>query len=304
LGYWLIDFSLAAAGRNEEALAYAWKTIAIREKSVSAQPNNLRLLAELANVYRDAGKLLMVLGRTQAARDPYRKCLDTRLKLALAVPRDTTNRAGVGGALFDQALTGEDVDPQLADIGERVRRLAAAGQFREDEAVFVGAIRRELAYLYVSSARDQFYSGHPDRAVAEAQKAQAVAPSYPYAPLWLHVFRWRSGEDDSAEFSKNTEKMDKSEWPWPIVAFLRGISDAAALRTAAMTMGDEDDRAGQVCEVDFFIGLDGALRDKPTEARPLLQLAASKCPRDFIAYGAAVAELKRLDALNAPQARQ
>jgi hypothetical protein len=118
----------------------------------------------------------MVLGRTQAARDPYRKCLDTRLKLALAVPRDTTNRADVGGALFDLALTGEDVDPQLADIGERVRRLAAAGQFREDEAVFVGAIRRELAYLYVSSARDQFYSGHPDRAVAEAQKAQAVAP--------------------------------------------------------------------------------------------------------------------------------
>lgn len=85
------------------------------------------------------------------------------------------------------------------------------------------------------------------------------------------------------------------------------IKAQAALMSAAKTAGGADDRAGQICEVNFFVGVEHTVRNEPAEARPLLQLAASTCPHDYITNratnGAAVAELKRLDAL-APEAKQ
>ncbi len=218
------------------------------------------------------------------------------------MPRDTGYRSEVGDALFELPSSGKDIGPALAAIGDSVSRLAAEGKFHENRTVFVDAITRELAYRYVIDARDQFYSGHPDRAIEETQKAQLAARSYPYAPIMLHVFRLRSGEDDSTEFAKNTERVDQSEWPWPIILFLRGEADATALMSAATSTGTADDRPGQVCEADFFVGLEDVAQNKPAEARPLLQLAQSNCPRDYIVYDAAVAELKWLDAVPPPQA--
>jgi lipoprotein NlpI len=131
----------------------------------------------------------------------------------------------------------------------------------------------------------------------------AVAPSYAYAPLMLHVFRQRGRQNDSDEFAESSEPISRSGWPWPIFEFLQGKSDAAALISAAKSMGEADDHTGQICEANFFIGLEDAMQNKLAPARALLQLAARTCPHDYIAYGAAVAELKRLDALT-PRAAQ
>jgi len=300
VGYWLIDYSLTAAGRPEQALDYAKRAIAIREKSAAAQPNNLSLLNDLANVYRDAGGLLMTMGQPEAARDPYQKALDTRLKLALAVPRDRGDRADVGAALFELASTGMDIGPALQRIKDDVASLVAAKKFQDDGAVFLGGITGQLAYRYLVDAGNKFYSDHPDQAIAEAQKAASVAPSHAYAPLMLHLFRLRSSENDSAEFAKDNLPTDHSQWPWPAVQFLRGEIDAAALMSAATSAGGP----GPVCETDFFVGVTYVVQDKLDESRPLLQSAASHCPHDYIVYGPAISELKRLDAAASPQTKQ
>jgi lipoprotein NlpI len=242
------------------------------------------------------------MGHPAAARDSYQKALDTRLKLALAVPHDRADRADVGSALFELASTGVDVEPLLQHIRDDVSVLVAAKKFLEVDAVFLGGITDQLAYRYLGDAGDKFYAGHPDQAIAEAQKAAAAAPSHAYPPLILHLFRLRSGENDSAEFAKDNLPTDHSEWPWPVVQFLRGETDAAAFMLAAST-GDESDRHGQVCEADFFVGVTDVVQNKPDDARPLLQSAVNQCPHNYTVYGPAVAELKRLDTAAVPQAK-
>jgi tetratricopeptide (TPR) repeat protein len=303
-GYWFIDFAYTAMGRREEALVYAWKAIAIREKITAADPRNARWLRDLANVYRDAGRLLMALGRRDEARDPYRKCFDARLKVALFDPRDRGNRDEVAQAVFELAQAGEGVQVLLAQVGDTVRRAAAGGKFGENENAWIKAVAHEVAFKYVEHARDEFYAERPERAVEQVVTALKIAPSYPYAPLWLHVYRMRAGQDDAEEFAANAEAVSRAEWPWPVIAFFLGQSDAEALRAAALSPDQPSARNAQVCEVDFFLGIERLVKGAPADARPLLQAALERCPHDYLEYEAAKLELQRLDRLAAPQAKQ
>ena len=304
LGYWFVDFAYAAMGRREDALVYAWKAIAIREKITAADPRNARWLRDLANVYRDAGRLLTALGRRDEARDPYRKCFDARLRVALSNPRVQLHRDEVAQAAFELAQAGEDVQALLAHVGETVRRAAAGGKFGEDENAWIKAVAHEVAFKYVERARDEFYGERPQRAVEQVVTALRVAPSYPYATLWLHVYRMRAGQDDGEEFAANAEAVSRAEWPWSVIAFFLGQSDAEALRATALAADQPSARNGQVCEVDFFLGIERLVKGAPADARPLLQAALERCPRDYLEYEAAKLELQRLDRLPTPQAKQ
>jgi len=55
--------------------------------------------------------------------------------------------------------------------------------------------------------------------------------------------------------------------------------------------GKPDER----CEAQLYIGEWHLLRGNGAEAKPALQAAVDTCPKDFIEYVAAVAELKRLN---------
>jgi hypothetical protein len=55
------------------------------------------------------------------------------------------------------------------------------------------------------------------------------------------------------------------------------------------------DRPEDRCEAQFYIGEWYLLRGEKEPATKALRAAADTCPRDFIEYSGAVAELKRLN---------
>jgi rhomboid protease GluP len=53
-------------------------------------------------------------------------------------------------------------------------------------------------------------------------------------------------------------------------------------------------KPGDKCEAEFYIGEWHLLRGNNADARSALQAAADTCPKGFVEYDGAVAELKRL----------
>ena len=296
LAYYFVDYAYAAMGKREEALAYARKAFAIREKISAADPGNMRRLRELANVYRHAAGLLMELGRNDEARGIYRKCFDARLTIALSDPRNSRYRTEIADAAAELALAGDDLQPLLAKIGDHAQRAVQESKFGEDGATWLKAMNEQVAFRYIERARDEFYAARPERAIGLTLTALQAESSYVYAMLFLHAYRVYVRADDTDELAANAQRANRSAWPWPILAYALGQLDIPALR-AASASGHEQERAEQLCEADFFIGVFQSLRQPTDEARAALQSAANGCPHHFLEYAAAKLELERLAAL-------
>jgi lipoprotein NlpI len=59
---------------------------------------------------------------------------------------------------------------------------------------------------------------------------------------------------------------------------------------------DTNTERGQICEANFYIGELALQRSDKDEAAGLFRLAADGCPKGFIEYEGATAELKALGA--------
>jgi lipoprotein NlpI len=110
----------------------------------------------------------------------------------------------------------------------------------------------------------------------------------PYHVIWLHIVRAGAGQSDADELAANAKQIDPSRWPWPVVALFLGSMNPLETRAAALSAGDS-------CEADFYIGAYQIEKGAPANARPLLQSAIDRCPRNFIEYPAAKLELMQLD---------
>ena len=153
--------------------------------------------------------------------------------------------------------------------------------------------RRALAKLYMSDAA---------AAADDAAMALKLRPAYPYYAIWLHVARARAGQSDADEMAANGKAIDRSQWPWPIVALFLGLMNPEGVRTAASSA--EQPRARRAVLRGPF--LHRHLPDEKgaqADARPLLQSAVDHCPHDFVQPSAAAFELKRLDAQAGAQAK-
>jgi len=85
-----------------------------------------------------------------------------------------------------------------------------------------------------------------------------------------------------------------SRWPAPIIQLFLGETTFEAVLKAA------DDASvvkmkGQVCEANFFAGELALGRGATNEAVRLLHLAVDACPRRYLEWSAANAELHRLN---------
>ncbi|MBA4019838.1 MAG: hypothetical protein C0483_21950, partial [Pirellula sp.] len=112
----------------------------------------------------------------------------------------------------------------------------------------------------------------------------------PYATIVAH-FAARAAKDEARakRFLEPTSATEKADWPMPVVEFLRGKLDAAALLAKA----DDDDKR---TEARMCLGLDALLRDRTTEARDHFQWVAKNGKHTSTGYDISIAELKRLDA--------
>ena len=149
----------------------------------------------------------------------------------------------------------------------------------------------------------KLYANDSTGAADDAAMALKLKPSNSYHPIWLHVTRARTGQNDADELAANVEKIDRGKWPWPIAAMFLGSMSPADVHAAASSADLERTRAAQSCEADFFVGFYLAEKGEKTDARSLFQSAADHCPNDFIEYGAAKFELMRLDDVHHVEAR-
>src|SRR4029077_7023654 len=138
-----------------------------------------------------------------------------------------------------------------------------------------------------------FYFGAVPKATADLNRSSALDPKEPYTALWLEIVKKRSHH--ASRLAKTAAIIDMTKWPAPIVRLYLGQITPADASTAA----DDRDIAikkGQVCEVNFYGGRLAVQRGKKDDAKRLFELAAAECPRSFLEFGAANADLKALAA--------
>ena len=239
----------------------------------------------------------MKLGGMQGAQgDPATALTSYQASLAIM---DRLAKSDPGNAAWqrDLAISNDRVGLALFDLGrveEALNYFNAAVQIGKapDNSEFYW--RRALAKLYMSDAA---------AAADDAAMALKLRPAYPYYAIWLHVARARAGQSDADEMAANGKNVDRSKWPWPIVALFLGLMNPDGVQTAASAAEQPRARAAQSCEANFFIGVFQIEKGAPAGARPLLQSAADHCPYSFVQHSAARLELKRLDELAGAQAK-
>jgi lipoprotein NlpI len=204
---------------------------------------------------------------------------------------------GNAGWQRDLSIFDNKVGEVLFDLG---RTEEALSNF--DAAVQIGKTpdnseiywRRALAKLYMNDAA---------AAADDAVMALKLRPAYPYYVMWLHVVRARAGQNDADEIAANAKNIDRTQWPWPIVALFLGLMNPDEVQTAASAADQQSTRVAQSCEANFFIGVYQIEKGAQVEARPLFQSAVDHCPYNFVQHAAAKLELKRLDDLAGAQAK-
>jgi len=168
-----------------------------------------------------------------------------------------------------------DNDRAIADYNEAIRL---------DPKDAVAYRSRALAYLY---------GGNPAKALADLSQASELDPKDAYHALWVDIVGQRNNVP--SRLSQAIAKIDMTAWPAPVIRlFLGQMTTAVVLAAADDPIATK--KKGQVCEANFYSG-EFALRTGATdEATRLFRLAAGDCPRSFIEWDAANAELKALGA--------
>jgi lipoprotein NlpI len=154
-------------------------------------------------------------------------------------------------------------------------------------------IRLDPKYLFAYFGRGitNLYAGALPKSLADLNQATALNPKYAYAALWLDIVAQRSNAP--SRLSEAISTTDMTAWPAPVIRMFLGQMPPAAVLAAA----DDPDgmkKKGQVCEAIFYTGELALRQGAKNEAARLFRLAAGDCPRTFIEWFAANAELKAL----------
>lgn len=151
---------------------------------------------------------------------------------------------------------------------------------------------------YWPVGRSLFNAGDFGRASQALRLAVLERPDYAYAAIWSYVASMRAGETDRApsEFETNSKGLDSDAWPSPVVGYLQGKVPVNALLAAAQGPNDAD-RAGRVCEANFYMAQKELIERHPQAAQPLLEAARRDCPKTFVEYTAAAATLGQMPSI-------
>ncbi len=205
---------------------------------------------------------------------------------------------------FDKAIADYDealrLKPDLTDALEgRGSAYLKSGQFDRAIADFDKAINLRSAQTETFFVRGtaKFVTGSLDGAAADfrsfIEMSSPSSSTFPYAVLWQHVTRERLGQDDAAELAQQAAKLDLAKWPGPVLKFYIGEMTAEQLKAAAADP-DAEKQKGHVCEANFYEGERALWRGEQEAGAALLAAARDGCPRKFLEYDGAVAELSRL----------
>lgn len=118
----------------------------------------------------------------------------------------------------------------------------------------------------------------------------SLQPDFSYAVLWLELSRARGGTLDPKIGVHDLDELDSRDWPTPLIKLFVGEAKPEDMAAAA-ARGDADKISNQQCEANFYLAEWWLARNDAATAKPLLQAAANKCPKNFVEYDGARFEL-------------
>ena len=141
---------------------------------------------------------------------------------------------------------------------------------------------------YRSRGYANTYMGHYDAAAADFARVLAKNPADAYPVLWHYLALARAGNGTAlTELQVDAGKIKQTEWPYPVAELFLGKRDLDSMIAAATN----DD---QKCEAQYYGGMWNLIKKDNSRAAAMLKAAVDSCPKSFIEYNGATAELKRL----------
>lgn len=138
------------------------------------------------------------------------------------------------------------------------------------------------------------FAGALSNALADLNQASELNPTYAYAALWLDIAKRRSNLPSRLPEAVN--QIDMTKWPAPVIRLYLGQLTPEAVLNAADDP-DATTKKDRICEANFYSGELALQRGAKEKATKLFELAAKGCPKSFIEYDSAIAELKALGAI-------
>lgn len=194
---------------------------------------------------------------------------------------------------FDASLR---LNPKDAGVlHSRAVELTVKGDYARALADYDAVVRLDPKAVDISFSRARafFYSGNYPRAIEEFEKAHKLSPT-DYSAMWLYLARKRGGTAGAEDMlDEATRASQRGGWPSAIIALYLGRTDLQSVMNAATDSNAERQRE-QRCEASFYTAHWHLFQNAPERALPLLQEAERNCPKQFLEYEGALAELRRL----------
>jgi lipoprotein NlpI len=201
----------------------------------------------------------------------------------------------------DRVMSGFDLALKLNPkdrfvLGSRAFEWTVRGDYASAIADHDAVLKMDpkSAVAVFGRGRAHFYNGDSSRAVADLEQAMKLEPN-PYTAIWLYLARKRGGTDAENALDNETRE-GRAAWPGQIVVLYLGRTDTNSVMAAA-TDRDAKVQREQRCEASFYVAHWHLLRGNRDQAVALLKEAQATCPKDFMEYEGAVAELRRLQKL-------
>jgi lipoprotein NlpI len=135
--------------------------------------------------------------------------------------------------------------------------------------------------------------GSLPKSLEDLNQSGALEPKDPYTSLWLDIVAKRSNLP--SRLAEASKQLDMTKWPAPIIHLFLGEMTLEEVLAAADD-ADAKKKKGELCEANFYGGELAFQRGTREEAARLFRLAVEDCPKTFIEWSAASAELKAINA--------
>jgi len=116
-----------------------------------------------------------------------------------------------------------------------------------------------------------------------------------YSAIWLHIARTQAGQDDAEDLAPVVAKANLSKWPGPALKLFLGEGTSDEALAAAQDRNPETQK-NQLCEANYYLGESALAHQQRTLAKTRFIAARDVCPKDYVEYAGALAELKKLSA--------
>ena len=127
---------------------------------------------------------------------------------------------------------------------------------------------------------------HGDFVDAAMDLSRVVGTDFTYPSLFRFLAQSRAGQAVS-DLQGAAKRMNGQDWPYAVFELYLARRDAAATLAAAR-------KPEERCEAQFYVGEWQLLRGDRAAARRRFEEAVGSCPKAFIEYTGAQAELRRL----------